>query len=291
MSFFFNFPNPGESDNVSSEKSETEKSSLASEDVMVAKCREIFPSLKEKDYNNVAVLSYRLSDDCIHYYDSQTVQKTASDSLSAACSVSQAMQSHSDIIPNVYEGGLKVWECAIDLLEFLQNAEISFVGKSVLELGCGAGLPGILAAKQGAALVHFQDYNSDVLEFYTIANVRLNQIEESGKCTCRYFSGDWSSFQEQSHSILGETLRYDIILTAETIYKTENYSKLISVFKSCLAKDGIVYLAAKSNYFGVGGGTRDFEQFVKKHSQFASEVCRTIEAGVPREIIQLTHQE
>ncbi|KAL3832487.1 hypothetical protein ACJMK2_024127 [Sinanodonta woodiana] len=291
MSFFFNFPDPDKSDIVSSEKSETEKSSLASEDVTVAKCREIFPSLKEKDYNNVAVLSHRLSDFCIHYYDSQAVQKTASDSLSAASSVSQAIQSHSDLIPNVYEGGLKVWECAIDLLEFLQNTQISFVGKSVLELGCGAGLPGILAAKQGAAHVHFQDYNSEVLEIYTIANVRLNQIEESGKCACRYFSGDWTSFQQQSRSILGETFRYDIILTAETIYKTENYSKLIAVFESCLAEDGVVYLAAKSNYFGVGGGTRDFEQFVKKHGHFVSEVCHTIEAGVPREIIKLKHQE
>ena len=51
--------------------------------------------------------------------------------------------SHSDLIPGVYEGGLKVWECAFDLVVYLANSDIHFSGKSVIELGCGAGLPAI----------------------------------------------------------------------------------------------------------------------------------------------------
>lgn len=41
--------------------------------------------------------------------------------------------------------------------------------------------------------------------------------------------------------------RYDVILTAETIYNTENYSKLHDVFKTTLAEDGIVYPLLQDN--------------------------------------------
>ena len=43
----------------------------------------------------------------------------------------------SDLLPGIYEGGLKIWECAVDLARLLEQEEID--GKCVLELGCGAG--------------------------------------------------------------------------------------------------------------------------------------------------------
>ena len=36
-------------------------------------------------------------------------------------------------------------------------------GKRVLELGCGQGLPGIMAMKAGASHVVFADFNDEVL--------------------------------------------------------------------------------------------------------------------------------
>ena len=82
--------------------------------------------------------------------------------------------SHSDLIPGVYEGGMKVWECAFDLVEYLANSEVHFSGKRVLELGCGAGLPAILTLMKGAEEVHFQDYNPQVIDHVTIPSVLLN---------------------------------------------------------------------------------------------------------------------
>ena len=55
-------------------------------------------------------------------------------------------------------GGLKVWECSVDLCDYLSDCGWTMVGSRVLELGCGGGLPGMLAAKMGAACVHFQDF-------------------------------------------------------------------------------------------------------------------------------------
>lgn len=79
--------------------------------------------------------------------------------------IKSAEQNDSDVVPGVYEGGAKVWECTQDLGDYLTALNANgdsvideFVGKSVLDLGCGAGLLGILAMKIGSSVVHFQDY-------------------------------------------------------------------------------------------------------------------------------------
>lgn len=84
--------------------------------------------------------------------------------------------STTDLIPGVYEGGLKVWECSVDLCRFLasiiektrhtdmeiddkeetpnldsvtQAVKLSISqGGSTVELGCGHGLPGCLILRE-----------------------------------------------------------------------------------------------------------------------------------------------
>ena len=59
--------------------------------------------------------------------------------------------SATDLLPGQYEGGLKIWECSEDLVSYLSTATPQALqGKKVLELGCGAGLPGLLAFKHRA---------------------------------------------------------------------------------------------------------------------------------------------
>lgn len=42
----------------------------------------------------------------------------------------------SDLLPGVYEGGLKTWECSLDLVEYLESSGpfSSYSGKRVLEV-------------------------------------------------------------------------------------------------------------------------------------------------------------
>jgi len=77
-----------------------------------------------------------------------------------------------DLIPNVYEGnfyskepktysftkgGFKIWECSIDIIEYLEEINFDLKYKNVIDLGCGHGFPGIYSIKKGAN-VTFQDY-------------------------------------------------------------------------------------------------------------------------------------
>ncbi|KAJ2007162.1 hypothetical protein GGI02_003743 [Coemansia sp. RSA 2322] len=85
----------------------------------------------------------------------------------------------SDVIRGVYEGGLKTWECSMDLLSYLvrHGDELQSVlsGARVLEIGCGTGLPSLHILKHfPSASVSLQDYNRDVLDLVTIPNVIAN---------------------------------------------------------------------------------------------------------------------
>ena len=66
-----------------------------------------------------------------------------------------------------------VWNAAIFTADLISSGQFSVDGKSVLELGAGAGLPGILAALEGADLVVLSDYKSPKL----LANLERNVAE------------------------------------------------------------------------------------------------------------------
>lgn len=71
--------------------------------------------------------------------------------------------SDSDLIPKVYEGGFKIWECTQDLADYFtgtDDGQNEFRDKRVCDLGCSAGILGILALVNGASRVDFQDYVS-----------------------------------------------------------------------------------------------------------------------------------
>uniref|UniRef100_A0A8R1I0H5 protein-histidine N-methyltransferase n=1 Tax=Caenorhabditis japonica TaxID=281687 RepID=A0A8R1I0H5_CAEJA len=81
----------------------------------------------------------------------------------------------SDITVHKYEGGFKIWECTIDLCDFIEENPSFFAGKSVLELGCGAALPAVLTAIHGAKEIFVQDFNASVIEFFTLPNFESNE--------------------------------------------------------------------------------------------------------------------
>ncbi|GAA6061575.1 hypothetical protein JCM10212_004325 [Sporobolomyces blumeae] len=102
-----------------------------------------------------------------------------------------------DLVKGVYEGGLKTWECSLDLVDCLDRKGFQMEatdeqvrGKSVLEVGCGTAIPTCaLFAKllneirasptehgersTRKTTFHLQDYNKQVLSLITLPNLLL----------------------------------------------------------------------------------------------------------------------
>lgn len=207
----------------------------------------------------------------------------------------------SDLIPGKYEGGFKLWECALDLCSFLcKEFRIKSLGegkplqgKRVLELGCGHGLPGVLCLLAGAE-VHFQDYNHEVITCLTMANVHVNSQQYlKNSPSVRFFAGEWMEVGDlMTTGHLGGY--YDIILTSETIYSTDSQATLLECIKRVLQPPhGVVYVAAKSYYYGVGGGLAAFKKLLKEQRLLEITTVAKFEDGQSntREIIKLNFPE
>ncbi|ORY58671.1 hypothetical protein BCR35DRAFT_271137 [Leucosporidium creatinivorum] len=105
-----------------------------------------------------------------------------------------------DLVKGVYEGGLKTWECSLDLVDCLdgfgfgEGKDEIVRGKSVLELGCGTALPSCSVFARLLAEIrrspsdpsqpppkttklHLQDYNNQVLSLITLPNLLLTYAQ------------------------------------------------------------------------------------------------------------------
>jgi SAM-dependent methyltransferase len=176
--------------------------------------------------------------------------------------------SFSDLERDVYEGGLKLWECALDLLDSLQTLCPEASGLNVLELGCGHGLPALSLLKRGANRAVFQDFNAQVLETVTAANL-VSNLDPEMLSRCALVAGDWRDprLAELILSALEER-GADLILTSETIYNLATVPALLGSIDAVLSRQGRVLVAAKRFYFGVGGGTWSFLQELEKQGKF-----------------------
>ncbi|KAI8927582.1 hypothetical protein BC831DRAFT_451970 [Entophlyctis helioformis] len=220
----------------------------------------------------------------------------------------QSIEQQTDLIPGVYEGGLKTWECSIDLVQYLEQAfgARRMDGLRVMELGCGSGLPGLYCLGLGAH-VDFQDYNEPVLRMVTIPNVLLNTtsrpdaasvgsdglfeaevvLRPEGLARSQFYTGDWTSLQSMLESG-AQSGQYDLVVTAETIYSIDTLPSLYAITKSLLKPGGVALVAAKTVYFGCSGSLTDFVRLAERDgaSRIATVALNT--DTVRREIVQLT---
>jgi len=115
-----------------------------------------------------------------------------------------------------------VWESAIVLAEELADTDGS--GQTLLELGCGLGLPGLVAAQAGFA-VTATDYEEAALE-----GVRYNAARNSlPSLTTRVL--DW----RQPPADLG---LFDRVVAADVLYETHHPQSLAQVIAATLAPGG-----------------------------------------------------
>lgn len=73
-----------------------------------------------------------------------------------------------------------VWNSALLAADLITSCKFDVRGETVLELGAGAGLPGIVAALEGAQFTVLSDYESPTI----LANLKRN-VDENIPLTLR----------------------------------------------------------------------------------------------------------
>lgn len=123
--------------------------------------------------------------------------------------------------------GVALWPAAIALAhEVALRGEEGLRGRSVLELGSGTGLPGIVAASLGARVVQ-TDYQE-----VAMAVCRLNG-QRNGGVAVEYRLADWSE---------PDPARYDWVIGSDILYGGAQHPHLRRIFETNLTPGGRVLL-------------------------------------------------
>jgi predicted nicotinamide N-methyase len=130
-----------------------------------------------------------------------------------------------DIIPYWAE----LWPSALGLAQFLLRKDLIRAGETVLELGCGLGLPGIVAGKMGAQ-VTLSDHLPPALEFAR-ENWELNLAGRS--LALRVL--DWRKPDP--------TLAADCLLASDITYDSANFPFLPDAFHQLIRQGGKIVLS------------------------------------------------
>ncbi|KAJ4788358.1 Methyltransferase-like protein 23 [Rhynchospora pubera] len=123
-----------------------------------------------------------------------------------------------EIIENMEEDyGMFVWPCSIVLSEYVWQQRSRFQGVSVLELGAGTSLPGIVAAKVGSdVILTDKSHNSEVLS-------NMRSICDQNKENCQILGLSWGEWDSNIFN-----LHPKIILGADVLYDTTGFDDLFA---------------------------------------------------------------
>jgi predicted nicotinamide N-methyase len=124
--------------------------------------------------------------------------------------------------------GVALWPSAIALASECASRADLLPGKTVLELGAGIGLPGLVAAGLGArAIVTELDEASLTI---CCLNAEINRVD-----AIEFRIVDWRDWQD--------TTQYDYIIGADILYTEAMHPDLLHIFETNLAPNGHILIA------------------------------------------------
>lgn len=162
----------------------------------------------------------------------------------------------------------ELWPSSVALSQFISRMP-EIAGKSLLELGSGLGLCGIVAAKMGARVVE-SDFIEDALRI-----AEMNWLMNTSEA----FQGmllDWR------HPPVKR--KFHILLASDVAYEERHFHPLLSTFNKLLAPGGEILLSEPNRTVA-----KEFFQLLKKnnytvekYSESISYRGRELEIGVYR---------
>ncbi|XP_022155530.1 protein N-lysine methyltransferase METTL21A-like [Momordica charantia] len=137
--------------------------------------------------------------------------------------------------------GSWVWNSAVVLAEWMATRckllDFDFKDKTVIELGAGAGLPGLMAALLGASRVVLTDIES--LLPGLLQNVDANGLGDRVEVRELVWGSDKSVSQANE---LGE---FDLILMSDVFFDQEEMPPLAQILKIIAGENSIIWAASE----------------------------------------------
>ena len=131
--------------------------------------------------------------------------------------------------------GQVVWNAGALLAEHmaLRLGPNFFAGKRVLELGCGTGLPGIVAARLGASRLVLTDGTAEVLA----------RAKQNAAANLR--DVPWAAQQLLFGEVTPEELagKFDVLIASDVLYQSSGWRPLAQTAGELLAPNGVLLVA------------------------------------------------
>jgi len=141
---------------------------------------------------------------------------------------------HPDVINENIPYWGELWPSAIGLAQFISEHAELVNKKNLLEIGCGLGLPGIVAALLGAK-VTMTDYLPDALK-YAMHNWNLNI---SSKPDIHLL--DWTK--------PGTISPFDVLIASDIAYESRSFLPLIDTLKKLVHANGTILISEPNRAF------------------------------------------
>lgn len=125
------------------------------------------------------------------------------------------------------------WNAGVFFADYIDANPELCKGKRVLELGCGAALPSMICALQGAANVVASDYPEDSIINKLQSNISRNVIGSNILAQGYLWGADVKRLLEAN-----ENERFDVIILSDLIFNHSEHRKLLKTCVDILARNG-----------------------------------------------------
>jgi len=128
----------------------------------------------------------------------------------------------------------ELWDSALGIGQLLVRRRAEFAGRAAMDLGCGMGLAGAVAARIGMRVL-FADLEPPALLF-----AQLNSLPDAPRVRTRRLNWQTDRLDE----------RFDLILGADILYERKQWDFLEPFWRGHLAGGGIVLLGEPGRQTG-----------------------------------------
>jgi predicted nicotinamide N-methyase len=161
---------------------------------------------------------------------------------------------HPDVVDERIPYWADLWASAIGMSHYLIDNQELVRDKIVFEIGCGLGLPAIVAGKLGAKKTIVTDYLPEALDF-----AKLNWVKNLSLENVEFDVLDWRNIPKKFSE---ETPQYraDILLAADVAYEKRAFEPLLTAFNQLIKPDGTILIAEPNRFI-----SKDFFENLTHH--------------------------